>query len=120
MAIDADEIAGQIWQAMRGQLEDAADAELASAKARAQALAEAVSEISQQVAVGGLTKAEAQQMLTINAQAMEAGLQADLGLGELQARSLVKTGLKVVAGIALNAAGVGWLAPVVDGVIGQI
>ena len=117
MAVNVQEIADQIFQGMKGELKEFKDDELNSAKARAKAMAEVIADAAEQLALGNLTKAEAEQMVQLNADAAAAGLEADLGIVALRANSAIRAGLKIVVNAALGAAGLGWLAPIANGVL---
>ena len=114
MAVNVQEIADQIFQGMKGELKEFKDDELLSAKARAKAMAAVIADAAEQLALGNLSKAEAEQMIQLNADAAAAGLEADLGIVALRANSAIKAGLKIVVDVALGAAGLGWLGPIVN------
>jgi hypothetical protein len=117
MAIDTQAVAQQVLAAMRGALGNLGPNELAALKQESTRLAQCLADIELERAQGQLTDDQAKAAVAGQAAASKAVLEAELGIAQLTAKSVIQAGLAVLASVALGAAGLGWAAPIVQGVI---
>jgi hypothetical protein len=119
MAIDVSAVTEQVWNAMRGGLTQLGPAELTVAKQQAAILAQALADIEAARLANSITDAQASDLVSAQASAADGVLQTQLGVAELAANGAIKAGLGVLLDVALGAVGLGWAAPIIQGVIGS-
>ena len=103
--------AREVVDAVLAQLGSVGRIESAGLASRAGELAAAVAAIAADRARGAISEAQAAGLLAAQRSAFQAWLEAELGIVALRARPAVRDGLKALIPLAIDAAGIGWLRP---------
>ena len=120
MALDVEDVAKQVFEAIRGGLGDLDDQALAAVKEQARDLAQALRDIAVDRASGAIDDATAKHLLTAQTKVAQAAMEAEAAIAAQKVAPALKSGLGALANAALAAAGFGWAKPILDGIIATL
>ncbi len=117
MSVNVNTAAAQVLAAMTGKLPGLGANQLAAVEAASGILAKSLADIEAEKAAGPLSDADASALVTGATDDALAALEAQAGIAALDVTGAVVAGLETLAGVALNATGLGWANPILQGVI---
>jgi hypothetical protein len=114
MAIDVDNVAGQVLAALKGAAGQQTGSAAQALKSVAEDLAAALATIEKDHLEGQLTDQQARALMDAAANAAKAALEGVLAQAEGDIKTIVVAGLQALARVALTAAGLGWAVPILQ------
>jgi hypothetical protein len=117
MSVNVNTVAAQILAAMQGKLQGMGPAELSAVEAASGILAKSLADIEAGKVAGELSDDDASALVTSATDDALSALESQAGLAALDVNGAVVAGLETLASAALNASGLGWASPILQGVI---
>ena len=120
MSLDVEQVTKAVLAAMKDSLGALGGRQAKAAKEQARALAMAMVRIGDARLAGEIDDDQAKAFLQAQSEAMQADLIAQAGLASQDAGDAVSAALKTLIKLALDAANLGWAAPIIEDVLKQI
>jgi hypothetical protein len=117
MALDVEDVAKQVFDAIKGSLGSLDGEAAAAVKQEARDLANALKDIAVDRASGAIDDATAKSLLTAQTKVAQAAMEAEAAIAAAKIRPALKAGLGALANAALSAIGIGWAKPILDEII---